>query len=481
MNRLLVSPWPVVGLWLTWCCALLTYRLIPGYGSAVVAPLYWTVMPMFYGLALWYGYRRRERHGTGSQLLRLAVIGVGSVAALALNMVAAQDVSASIFYLTAVVQVSFGVVLSRERSLYGGLVVSTLMLGFAASRPRSDTPMLLMALPFFSCLVFTLVSNQFSQARQRMAAGAQRGGWLARWTSGVVALLLAFMLGVGIVSVTPMGGMGPLQWKLDRDFLMELAGGGTARGDMTGNGQAGGPASGSGGTESVFAGTLRRELSNADTLGDVLKAVSAAASATASDLLNKLKSAFSGAGGGGEGGGKAKKPTDDSVCWWCWLALLLLPLLFHRVRLRLVVWRDRWLRYGLTRRFVPDDRNVRTLGQSMDRLMELRGLPRPMDRTWSEHARQADVTSSEGKDWLALFARQHDELRYRGSASPQSLKAGWPAMLHETYLAVYDTVKAQPGVHRRLTRRQSLAQRFALLSPRRQAAWKAWRARSNLR
>lgn len=456
MNRQLRSVWPVLGLFLTWCSALLAYRLIPGT-ARVAAPVYWSVLPMLYGLALAYGYQRRHQHGTGSQVLRLGVVVLGALAAFVLN---ASEPAAVLFYAAAMVQVSLGVTLARERALYASLVISVLMLGFAASRPRSDTPLLLMLLPFFACFIFTLVANQFSQGQQNMVHGASRGGFLSRLGAGLVAIVLTLVLGITAVSVTPMGGMGPLQWKLDRDFLLELAGGKEQPGGYARLGGTGGThGATSGGEESVFAGTLRRELGKAQTVGDVLSAVGNALKNGAQDLWDRVTGKGKHAAKPKDGKDKGTRSgPDDGFPWW----LLLLPLLFRRVRLRLRVGWD-YLAYSWRPLQVPGARTLRKLTAAGDRVLELRLLKRPHGLTWSQHAEQAPVSTAEGRHWLKLWATQRDELRYRGVAASTE-RARLADSLFELYLAVFETVRRDPAAPRP-SWKQQLARTFALLGP----------------
>ncbi len=453
MNREIVCAWPRVGLLLTWCTALLAYRLIPDQDQ-VSALLFWSTLPALYGGALWVGHRKQASRSAGLQWLRLAIVLVGCVLAWLVN-VALYDIAGALFFCAAMVQVSLGVTLKRERGLYASLIISVLMLGFAASRPRSDTPLLLMMVPFFTAFVLTLVANQFSQGQRHLAPRASVRHRLGRLTAGLVALVLVFAVGIAMVSVTPMGSMGPLQWQLDRDFLFELAGGSSSDSAASTAGRALGPGKGPSGN--AFASTLRAELGKANTVGELLSALGAALAAGARQLL-----------GGGGGQSFSSSLAAPSFPWW----LALLPLLLYRVRLWLRVRADRAL-YAAWGRGPASPLRMRRLSAAVDRLLEARGLARAPSQTWREFARIAPVSESQPRMWLSAWAAQHEEQHYRGAARRRNLESGLPDRLGELYLALFETVRRTRQAPRKPLRAR-LGSALAVLSPSQARALGAW-------
>jgi hypothetical protein len=394
MTPVLSSRWPYVGLLLTWMCVLLAHRLIPGQAQTP-ALLFWSVLPCLYGTTLVIGYLCRNKRHWSLDVVRGIILAVGALGAMLPHLLSRDELGASLFYAVAMVQVSLGVTLSRERGLYAGLAISCVMFGFAASRPRSDTPLLLMLLPFIACFIFTLVSHQSRVAVERLGPAAPKSPRRGHVLAGLSVVLATVVLGIGLVAITPSGSMGPMQWQLDRDFLLDLSGQPGAGGGPAGTAETSGTPDAyqsQGPGKSTFLTVLQAQLMGVKTLGDLVAALGTAAHAQAKVLAQALGLAL-------------------PDLWGLLLWLLPLLLLARPVRQRLRVQADR-LRYRLTP-LRPLSRNqARQVAAALARLLALRGYPRPAHRTWSAHLRALPARQLATRRALRQFAGHYESGLY---------------------------------------------------------------------
>ncbi|HCI14790.1 MAG TPA: hypothetical protein DFK12_12855 [Gallionellaceae bacterium] len=158
-------------------------------------------------------------------------------------------------YMLAMLQVSYNCVTTTRRHLHLGLLISLVMVLFAASHYRADWTMLFYLLPYVVAVVFTLVAEQINrkagelrqQSLGHQVVGAQ-GAAIAAATAVILMLgLLFYALTPQVTWLTLSSSWGQASNILGGDSQSQGGGGGTQSG---GSGGVGGDSVG-GGTDST--------------------------------------------------------------------------------------------------------------------------------------------------------------------------------------------------------------------------------------
>jgi len=161
-------------------------------------------------------------------------------------------------YLLAMLMVSYNCITTTRRHLHLGLLISLIMVLYAATHYRADWTMLFYLVPYVAAVVFTLVAEQINrkagelrqQSLGHQIVGAQ-GAAIAAATVVILALgLLLYALTPQITWMSmswrwgqPAGfsvGDGKLQTGQDGGESSGVAGGGTGGSGAAGSGQGGG-------------------------------------------------------------------------------------------------------------------------------------------------------------------------------------------------------------------------------------------------
>lgn len=191
------------------------------YGGFTAEVLIWSVA---FGLSLRTGWMQ---HGVisedGNKIMRRYMI-FGAIISVVL-FIPMWGFPRAAIYMLAALQVSYNCVTTTRRHLHMGLLISLVMVIFAASHYRADWTMLFYLVPFVIAVVFTLVAEQINRKAddlQRQSMGKQVvGGQMTAIASATVAIL---SLGLVLYVVTPQAAWMPLMWKWGNPTILELGG-----------------------------------------------------------------------------------------------------------------------------------------------------------------------------------------------------------------------------------------------------------------
>ncbi|OGS90904.1 MAG: hypothetical protein A2Z95_06490 [Gallionellales bacterium GWA2_60_18] len=163
-------------------------------------------------------------------------------------------------YMLAMLQVAYNCVTTTRRHLHMSLLISLVMVLFAASHYRADWTMLFYLVPYVAAVVFTLVAEQINRRAgelHRQSLGQQVVG--AQGTAIIAATSVILVLGLLFYALTPQTSWMSLAWRWGLpgsvnigDSDAQLGGGGAQSGGSAG-GQTGG--SGGGGSAGNAAGS----------------------------------------------------------------------------------------------------------------------------------------------------------------------------------------------------------------------------------
>ena len=240
------------------------------YGSFGFEMFFWTLV---FGWTLLVGWKQRGQANESGPQQQKAVLLLGLVAAVVI-FIPMWGFPRAGLYMLVVLQASLNCVTTTQRQLHFGLLVSAVMVMFAAAHYRADWTMLFYLIPYIIAVVFTLVSEQISRraqdVRQTSLGNAGHAG-----QGLAIAAATAIILGLGglLYLATPQLTWLGLEWRYGQltniGFLGEpqekgkagQSGGGTEGSGQGGNGQnsEGGPGNGNGqGSDSGGSGNPGR-------------------------------------------------------------------------------------------------------------------------------------------------------------------------------------------------------------------------------
>ena len=130
-----------------------------GYGIFGVEIVFWAAV---FGWTLLVGWRQRgqaDDRGAGQQKMILLI----GAALTVLVFVPTWGFPRAGVYVLRILQASMNCVTTTRRQLHFGLLVSAVMVMFAAAHFRADWTMLFYLVPYIVAVVFTLVSEQISR------------------------------------------------------------------------------------------------------------------------------------------------------------------------------------------------------------------------------------------------------------------------------------------------------------------------------
>ncbi len=155
-------------------------------------------------------------------------------------------------YMLAMLQVAYNCVTTTRRHLHLGLLISVVMVLFAASHYRADWTMLFYLLPYVTAVVFTLVAEQINRTTselRRQSLGHHVIG--AQGTAIGAATLVILALCLALYALTPQVTWHSLVWSWGQPGNIVAGKGepqnGSTGGKQTGGGSGGGNSSGTGG------------------------------------------------------------------------------------------------------------------------------------------------------------------------------------------------------------------------------------------
>lgn len=230
------------------------------YGSFGFETIFWAVVQ---GWTLLIGWKQATRPGASGLAQQRVVLVLGLALTLLVFMPKWGFPRAGL-YLLGFLQAAMNCVLTTRRQLYFGLLVSAVMVMFAASHYRADWTMLFYLVPYVVAAVFTMVSEQVGgrAASLRQVSLGQPG---TAGTGIAIAAATGMILatGLGAYLLTPQLSWPYLEWRYGQlsnlGWLREPdqpgragqgqggQGEGGQGGEGEGEGQAGGSDSGAGG------------------------------------------------------------------------------------------------------------------------------------------------------------------------------------------------------------------------------------------
>jgi Ca2+/Na+ antiporter len=207
------------------------------YGAFTFEAVFWAVV---FAITLRIGWRQRGEVSEGGRQAQKIVLLLGAVATVLVFMPLWGFPRAGLAML-AMLQAAQNCVTVSRRQLHMGLLVSIVMVMFAATHFRADWTMLFYLLPYVVAVVFTLVAEQVSR-RAEDTRRASLGGGSARGQGAAILAAVTVILAGGVLlySVTPQVTWPSLFWKYGQPGNIGFLG------QTPGTGQGGQPGGSSG-------------------------------------------------------------------------------------------------------------------------------------------------------------------------------------------------------------------------------------------
>lgn len=377
------------------------------YGGFGFETLFWVVV---FATTVRIGWRQRGEANDGgrrAQKVVLVLTGVLSV----LVFIPMWGFPRAGLAILAMLQASQNCVAVKRRDLHLGLLVSAVMVMFAASHYRADWTMLFYLVPYVIAVVFTLVAEQISRRtqdvrRDSLASGSARGqgiAILAATTTILVATLILY-------AVTPQVTRPYLFWKFGQVGNLVRVGGAPGTGaagqqpESQGGSASGGvaaepaePRSGGWPTSEEMRAAARRDgmpgwqSSAIDGLADMVETTDLVLKPVRlglDELWNDIKNWFR----------EHQRELVQSLVATIVAALLAAAWMLLR-EARPVTWllaRFDYLWFGLLGRHEPGSRGVFQYYAALQRLLDLEGF-----------ARQSNVNA---REYLAQLTRRYEHL-----------------------------------------------------------------------
>jgi len=220
------------------------------YGGFAVEILLWTVA---IALTLRVGWRQGgEVTEVGKRWMgRMLFLGALLTALIFIPMWGFPRAG---LYLLAMLMVSYDCVTTTRRHLHLGLLISLIMVMFAATHYRADWTMLFYLVPYVAAVVFTLVAEQINRKADELrqqSLGHQVVG--AQGTAIAAATGVILALGLLLYALTPQVTWMSMSWRFGQPAGFSMGDGKLQTGN--GGGESGGAAgSGAGGSGGAGAG-----------------------------------------------------------------------------------------------------------------------------------------------------------------------------------------------------------------------------------
>lgn len=398
------------------------------YGNFGTEVLLWTIA---FSFTLWTGWRQ---HGVASEagsrwMRRSAIFGALISVVIFIPMWGFPRAG---LYILAALQVSYNCMVTTRRHLHLSLLITLVMVLFAASHYRADWTMLFYLVPYVVAVVFTLVAEQINrktdelrqQSLTREVVGAQ-GAAIAAAT--LVVLLLGWLL----YALTPQVTWLSLSWIWGQPAAVSVGEGGSSGGGMQpGQGAAGPggttpmPGSGAGtqggnhpGDGWAFPGEMRQAAARKgmpEWQADAIKGMADMAEALEEtlqpvrDLWQEMKQKIK----------KWLEENRDSIL----LALLLLAALAMLIALwrllreaRALTWlrsRYDYLWLVMLRMHGSDEQGAQACYEAMTRLFELQDIERDRHRNTREYLAEINAYYRALSDETGELTRLYEDARF---------------------------------------------------------------------
>ncbi|MBI5275159.1 MAG: DUF4129 domain-containing protein [Burkholderiales bacterium] len=383
------------------CNAFLDIR----YGSFGFETLFWAAVFAYTLRVGWKQQGHADEFGRSRQKIVVIVGGALSV----LVFLPVWGLPRGGLFILAALQAAMNCVTTTRRNLRFGLLVSLIMVMFAATHARADWTMLFYLLPYIATVVFTLVSEQISRRAQdirRDGLGLASAGGQGAAIAAATGVIL--VLGGLLYAATPQISITHLYWQHGPPGLTGLrpGGGEGGAGSAALPGSGSGEASGGAGVP-AFSGlpsiaqmreAARRpgmpgwQSSTITALADVCEGTAEALQPIKlglDELIENIKQWLK------------EHLAELLTTLWSLIVLALLIAAWLLVReLRAMLWLRAhfdYLNLGLLSRHAPGSRGVRQYYGAMERLFNLHDLERP--------------SSANTREYLRMVGRRFDHLR----------------------------------------------------------------------
>lgn len=355
-------------------------------------------------------------------------------------------------YILAVLMVAYNCTTTTRRHLHMGLLISLVMVMFAASHRRADWTMLFYLVPYVAAVVFTLVAEQVNRKAddlRQQSLGNQVIG--AQGAAIGAATLVILALGLTLYSLTPQTTWAALSWRWGNPTNLGYAGNqaipgtggsvasgqpdGTSGKANAGNGQGLAQGSGSGwpSPDEMRAAAKRQgmplwqrnvinTLANAS---ETLQQTLAPMKKVMSDWWEAFKQWLS----------EHRQAIVNTLIMLAFVALLyaLWRLLREAKAGTWLLTRLDYLRYGVFAMHAPDSRGAAQYYMAMERLFTLYDFERPASANTREYLSQIGGVRSDIRAELMEMTRLFEDYRYgAGSSTNQQI----PRM-RELYCHIY--------------------------------------------
>lgn len=389
------------------------------YGSFGFEMLLWAGI---FGYTLHVGWKQQGHADATGQSRQKRVLAIGGLAAVII-FIPIWGFPRAGLYILGILQAAMNCVTTTRRNLYFGLLVSLIMVMFAATHGRADWTMLFYLLPYIVAVVFTLVSEQISRRAQEVrqeGLGLASAGGQGVAIAAATAIILAF--GGLLYAATPQASLMHLYWKHGQPGRMgntsdSAEAGGGGGGGNSGQSASGGNSSQSGGD--AVGGMAQPSYGGLPSLAQMREA------ARRPGMPRLQGSAITAMADVVEGIEEVLRPINlglsellDNLKQWLrehmkevvsalWTLLILALLIAAWVLLRearpmlwLLAHFD-YLRLGMLRGHAPGSRGARQYYAAMERLFDLHGLDRP--------------PTANAREYLIIVGRRFDHLRHEAT------------------------------------------------------------------
>ncbi len=376
------------------------------HGFFLFDTILWAIV---FAITVWIGWRQQGEAGQGGEKAKKVVFILGLFLVVFIFIPMYRFPRAGVAML-AMLQAAQNCVTVSRRSLHLGLLVSAVLVMFAATHHRADWTMLFYLVPYIGAVVFTLVAEQVSRRAADLRQESLGKGTTGGQGAAIVAATLAILLGGALLyNATPQVGWPQLFWQYGQPGNIGLLG------DQPGQGQAGrqpGDASGGGGMgggearpakggwpspeemraaarregmPEWQAATIRQMADWAELTEMTLRPLRLGLDELLKDIREWLE--------------QHKQQIMQSLLALLALALLIAAWLLLR-EARAGLWlraRFDYLQLGLLRLHAPGNGGACQYYRALQRLMDVQGLPRP--------------PATNTREYLAQIARRFEHLR----------------------------------------------------------------------
>jgi len=144
-----------------------------GYGIFGVEIVFWAAVFGWTLLVGWRQHGQADERGAGQQKVVLLIGAVLSI----LVFIPTWGFPRAGVYILGILQAGMNCVTTTRRQLHFGLLVSAVMVMFAAAHFRADWTMLFYLVPYIVAVVFTLVSEQISRRARDLREASLGTAW----------------------------------------------------------------------------------------------------------------------------------------------------------------------------------------------------------------------------------------------------------------------------------------------------------------